>query len=76
MISKNECNKMCQIVNVIQYTFTDIALQSNIVDLSEKENKCIMKKYKVIFHTLTELLRIILRVLIIMISIILTINIT
>ena len=56
MISKNECNKMCQIVNVIQYTFTDIALQSNIVDLSEKENKCIMKKYKVIFNTLTKLL--------------------
>ena len=47
MISKSECNKMCQIVNVIQYTFIDIALQSNFVDLSEKENKCITKKYKV-----------------------------
>ena len=47
---------MCQIVNVIQYTFTNIALQSNIVDLSEKENKYIMKKYKVIFYTITKLL--------------------
>ena len=56
MISKNECNKMCQIVNVIQYTFTDIALQSNIVDLSEKENKYIIKKYKAIFYTITKLL--------------------